>query len=287
MNIKQRDFLISNTIVVVFTVLLTLIIYNFLTVKFGFNQDTFYPITFVLLLFATVFYYLLSKSLLQPLFKSEKEIQNLIKETLHEINTPVATIKMNTKMLQKKEQNPKNLERLERIETSCDNLLNLYNQMEYSLKEKIDSVTVECFDINEIIEKSIEKFKDIKKDIQIIYQPQSLMIETDKNGFERVIDNLISNGIKYNKPNGKINIFVEDNTLKISDTGIGIDTKNLFHVFDKYYQENSLNSGIGLGLNIVKAYCDKYKIDLKIDSTKDVGSVFSLDLKGIIWQSNK
>ena len=287
MNIKQRDFLISNTIVVVFTVLLTLIIYNFLTVKFGFNQDTFYPITFVLLLFATVFYYLLSKSLLQPLFKSEKEIQNLIKETLHEINTPVATIKMNTKMLQKKEQNPKNLERLERIETSCDNLLNLYNQMEYSLKEKIDSVTVECFDINEIIEKSIEKFKDIKKDIQIIYQPQSLMIETDKNGFERVIDNLISNGIKYNKPNGKINIFVEDNTLKISDTGIGIDTKNLFHVFDKYYQENSLNSGIGLGLNIVKAHCDKYKVDLKIDSTKDVGSIFSLDLKGIIWQSNK
>ena len=287
MNIKQRDFLISNTIVVVFTVLLTLIIYNFLTVKFGFNQDTFYPITFVLLLFATVFYYLLSKSLLQPLFKSEKEIQNLIKETLHEINTPVATIKMNTKMLQKKEQNPKNIERLERIETSCDNLLNLYNQMEYSLKEKIDSVTVECFDISEIITKSIEKFKDIKKDIQIIYQPQSLMIETDKNGFERVIDNLISNGIKYNKENGKINIFVEDNTLKISDTGIGIDTKNLFHVFDKYYQENSLNSGIGLGLNIVKAYCDKYKIDLKIDSTKDLGSVFSLDLKGIIWQSNK
>ncbi|MCD4757229.1 MAG: HAMP domain-containing histidine kinase [Arcobacteraceae bacterium] len=287
MNIKQRDFLISNTIVVVFTVLLTLIIYNFLTVKFGFNQDTFYPITFVLLLFATVFYYLLSKSLLQPLFKSEKEIQNLIKETLHEINTPVATIKMNTKMLQKKEQNPKNLERLERIETSCDNLLNLYNQMEYSLKEKIDSVTVECFDISEIITKSIEKFKDIKKDIQIIYQPQSLMIETDKNGFEKVIDNLISNGIKYNKPNGQINILLDNNTLKISDTGIGIDTKNLFHVFDKYYQENSLNSGIGLGLNIVKAYCDKYKIDLKIDSTKDVGSVFSLDLKGIIWQSNK
>lgn len=287
MNIKQRDFLISNTIVVVFTVLLTLIIYNFLTVKFGFNQDTFYPITFVLLLFATVFYYLLSKSLMQPLFKSEKEIQNLIKETLHEINTPVATIKMNTKMLQKKEENSKNLERLERIETSCDNLLNLYNQMEYSLKEKIDSVTDESFDINEIITKSIEKFKDIKKDIQIDYQPQSLMLETDKNGFERVIDNLISNGIKYNKSNGKIDIFLENNILHISDTGIGIDTKNLFHIFDKYYQENSLNSGIGLGLNIVKGYCDKYKIDLKIDSTKDVGSEFSLDLKGIIWQSNK
>lgn len=287
MNIKQKDFLISNTIVVVFTVLLTLIIYNFLTIKFGFTQDTFYPITFVLLLFAAIFYYTLSKSLLQPLFKSEKEIQNLIKETLHEINTPVATIKMNTKMLQKKEENLKNLDRLKRIETSCDNLLNLYTQMEYSLKETIDSVTIESFDINEIIEKSIEKFKDIKKNIQIEYKTESFLIEADKNGFERVIDNLLSNAIKYNKPNGKINIFIENNSLKISDTGIGIDTKNIFHIFDKYYQENSLNSGIGLGLNIVKGYCDKYKIDLKIDSTKDVGSVFSLDLKGIIWQSNK
>lgn len=287
MNIKQKDFLISNTIVVVFTVLLTLIIYNFLTVKFGFNQDTFYPITFVLLLFASIFYYLLSKSLLKPLFKSEKEIQNLIKETLHEINTPVATIKMNTKILQKKEENSKNLDRLQRIEQSCDNLLELYKQMEYSLKEKIDNITVESFDIDEIILKSLDKFKDIKKDIQINYTSETLIIETDKNGFEKVIDNLISNAIKYNKPNGEINISLENNTLKIKDTGIGIDTKNLFHVFDKYYQEDSLNSGVGLGLNIVKAYCDNYKIDLKIDSTKDVGSEFSLDLKGIIWQQNK
>ena len=287
MNIKQKDFLISNTIVVVFTVLLTLIIYNFLTVKFGFNQETFYPITFVLLLFASIFYYFLSKSLLHPLFKSEKEIQNLIKETLHEINTPVATIKMNTKILQKKEENSKNIDRLHRIEQSCDNLLELYKQMEYSLKEKIDNITVESFDIDEVVTKSIDKFIDIKKDIQINYEPQSLMIETDKNGFEKVIDNLISNGIKYNKTNGQINIVLENNILKISDTGIGIDTKNLFHVFDKYYQEDSLNSGVGLGLNIVKAYCDKYKIDLKIDSQKDIGSEFSLNLKGIIWQANK
>jgi len=287
LNIKQRDFLISNTIVVVFTVLLTLIIYNFLTVKFGFNQETFYPITFVLLLFASIFYYFLSKSLLHPLFKSEKEIQNLIKETLHEINTPVATIKMNTKILQKKEENSKNRDRLHRIEQSCDNLLELYKQMEYSLKEKIDNITVESFDIDEVVTKSIDKFVDIKKEILINYKPQSLMIETDKNGFEKVIDNLISNGIKYNKTNGQINIVLENNILKISDTGIGIDTKNLFHVFDKYYQEDSLHSGIGLGLNIVKAYCDKYKIDLKIDSQKDIGSEFSLNLKGIIWQANK
>lgn len=284
MNIKQKDFLISNIIVVIFTVLLVLILNNFLTSQFGFNQETFYPITSFLLIFAGIFYYFMSKNLLQPLFKSEKEIQNLIKETLHEINTPVATIQMNTKILQKKETDEKNKDRLSRIETSCKNLLDLYNQMEYSIKEQIDSVNLEIFDINDSIISSIEKFNDIKKDITINYEESSLLIETDKNGFEKTIDNLISNAIKYNKPDGSITISVVNGILQIQDTGIGIDTKNLFHIFDKYYQENSLSTGIGLGLNMVKAYCDKYKINIKIDSKLDEGTVFSLDLKGVMWQ---
>ncbi len=284
MNIKQKDFLISNIIVVIFTVLLTLVLNHFLTTQFGFNKATFYPITVVLIIFAALFYYFLSYQLLKPLFKSEKEIQNLIKETLHEINTPVATIKMNIKILQKKEQDEKNKDRLNRIEQSCENLLELYDQMEYNIKEQIDNVSDEVFNCDDIILKSIDKFNDIKKDISINYKSSKLLINADKNGFEKVIDNLISNGIKYNKPNGTIDIFLENDKLKVIDTGIGIDTKNLFSIFDKYYQENIFNSGIGLGLNIVKSYCDKYKIDLKIDSKLKEGSTFSLDLKGLKWQ---
>lgn len=281
MNIKQKDFLISNIIVVIFTVLLTLILNYYLTLEFGFDQSTFYPITIALIIFAATLYYFLSYQLLKPLFKSEKEIKNLIKETLHEINTPVATIKMNTKILQKKEEDSKNQDRLKRIEQSCNNLLELYNQMEYGIKEQIDNIVKEQFDINEIILKSINKFDDIKKDIVINYEKITFIVEADKNGFEKVIDNLISNAIKYNKPKGTIDIKLSNKKLKIVDTGVGIDTKNLFSVFDKYYQENNLNSGIGLGLNIVKSYCDKYKIDLKIDSKKDMGSTFILDLKKI------
>ena len=189
---------------------------------------------------------------------------------------------MNIKILQKKEQNEKNLARLERIEHSCENLLNLYNQMEYNIKEQNDKVNSEEFIIDDIISKSINKFDDIKKDIDIEYTTSTLLINTDKNGLEKVVDNLLSNVIKYNKPNGKIIISLEKNILKIEDTGIGIDTKSLFHIFDKYYQENSLNDGVGLGLNMVKSYCDKYKIDIKIDSTLDIGSVFYLDLTYLV-----
>ncbi|WP_412725457.1 sensor histidine kinase [Arcobacter sp. 15-2] len=284
MNIKQKDFMISNMIVVIFTILIVLIFYNFITAEFGFDQNNFLPVTLFLLLLGGVLYYFLSAQLFEPLFKSEENIENHIKETLHELNTPVATIQINSKILQKKEKDEKNLSRLNRIDESCDSLLNLYNQMEYSIKEQIDSISTEAFDISEIIEKSLLKHHDLKADISIFYEKKSYIIKADKNGFERVFDNLLINAIKYNKKNGTITIQIKDDILSIKDTGIGIDTKNLFQIFDKYYQENNHSSGVGLGLNIIKAYCDRYKIDIKIDSLKDEWSLFSLNLKGVKWQ---
>jgi signal transduction histidine kinase len=284
LNIKQKDFFISNIIVVVFTILIVLVIYDFLTTRFGFDKNSFLPIILFLLILGGVLYYFLSAQLFEPLFKSEENIENHIKETLHELNTPVATIQINTKILQKKEQDEKNIKRLKRIDDSCEQLLNLYNQMEYNIKEQIDNITIEEFDIDDIIEKSLIKHNDIKGEITISYDKKPYIISADKNGFERVIDNLISNAIKYNKKDGKINISLAEDTLIIKDTGVGIDTKNLFQIFDKYYQEDTVSSGIGLGLNIIKAYCDRYKIDIKIDSKKDQWSVFSLNLKGVKWQ---
>jgi len=274
-------------IVVVFTILIVLVVYNFITTRFSFNQDNFLPISLFVLILGGVLYYFLSAQLFEPLFKSEENIENQIKETLHELNTPVATIQINSKILQKKESDEKNISRLKRIDESCDILLNLYNQMEYNIKEQIDSVSIDEFDVDDIIEKSIIKHNDIKGYITITYEKKPFLIVADKNGFERVIDNLLSNAIKYNKKDGKIIITLENDILKIEDTGVGIDTKNLFQIFDKYYQENSLSSGIGLGLNIIKAYCDRYKIDIKIDSKKDEGTIFSLNLEGVKWQQKR
>lgn len=284
LNIKQKDFMISNMIVVIFTILIVLIFYNFITAEFGFNQNNFLPITLFLLILGGVLYYFLSSQLFDPLFKSEENIENHIKETLHELNTPVASIQINSKILQKKESDDKNIARLKRIDESCNHLLNLYNQMEYNIKEQIDNINIEEFDLDHLVEKSLIKHHDVKGNVIVHYDKTSCIIKADKNGFQRVIDNLLINAIKYNKKDGEIFINIQNDILSIRDTGIGIDTKNLFHIFDKYYQENHYNNGIGLGLNIVKAYCDRHKIDIKIDSKKDKGSVFSLHLKGIKWQ---
>lgn len=280
---KKTDFLISSSIVIGFIVLVVLITNYMLISFFGFNQENFMIITIVLVALGVGLHIFLSKSLIEPLLHSDEQIQNLIKETLHELNTPVATIQINTQMIKRKEENTKNIIRLEKIEKSCENLLTLYSQMEYNLKKEVDNIITEDFDLKLIVQKSIANFDDIKQNITIEETiPTNKLLHTDKNGFEKVINNLISNGIKYNKNDGYIKINFLDGILSVEDSGVGIDTNNLFKVYDKYYQQNTQSQGIGLGLNIVKEFCDKNKIKINIDSISQTGTTFYLDLTKLI-----
>ena len=69
--------------------------------------------------------------------------------------------------------------------------------------------------------------------------------------------------------------------MSFFNTGEKIDTKNLFLVFEKYFQESKENKGFGLGLSIVKEFCDKYKIPITIDVLEE-GNRFNINLKNLI-----
>lgn len=282
MNYKKRNFLISNSIIVVFVLLLSLLINFYLTSYLGFNQETFMLITLTVLIFGLVLYLLLSKSIFEPLFKSDENLQKAVKETLHELNIPVSTINLNTQMLEKKLSGEKELKRLNRIKQASHELLRLYEDMEYKIKKEIDKVDISIFDLNEQVLISLDKFDDLKRDITIDVDIQSCNLKTDLNGFTKVIDNLISNALKYNlKENGQIKIEYKDNIFSIFNTGKEIDTKNLFIIFDKFFQEDSTKDGFGLGLSMVKEFCDKNKIAIKIEPL-DKGNKFILNFKNIL-----
>ncbi|HFU75570.1 MAG TPA: HAMP domain-containing histidine kinase [Arcobacter sp.] len=282
MTSKYKNFQISNYIIIAFLVLSTLALNYILISKFGFNQEVFIPITSGLVLVSLLLYRYLSKSLFDDFFKTDKDLDSMIKKTLHELNTPVATIDMNIKMIEKNITNEKDKRRIQRIKDSCENLLELYNKTEYELSNTIDTIEHTTFDIKEIIQKSCDKVEDIKKDITIINNTQSELITTDRYGLEIVIDNLISNGIKYNNKNGSIIIDNKNHILSIKDTGIGINTKHLLQIYDKYFQINIEHKGIGLGLSVVKDFCEKNKITIKIDSKENVGTTFLLDYHSLL-----
>ena len=283
MNSKKRDFLISISIIFTFCLLIILYLNYFFIAKFGLNQENFVYIIVPLLIVGLSIFLGFTNSILKPIFKSDEKLEQSIKETLHELNIPVSTIKMNTQLLEKSLNDEKSLKRLERIKQASNNLLKLYENMEYNIKKEIDKIDKKEFYLDEIIRDSCDKFEDIKNGTKIFITVPNIKVFTDLNGFEKTIDNLISNAIKYNsKINPEIIISYKDFTLSIFNRGEKIDTNNLLIIFDKYYQENPLNDGFGLGLSMVKEFCDKNKISINIDTKSEEGNFFNLNLKNIL-----
>ena len=282
MNSKKRDFLISISIIFTFSLIIILYLNYFFISLFGLNQENFVYIIMPLVIVGLGIFLSFLMSVLKPLFKSDEKLEQSIKETIHELNIPVSTIKMNTQLLQKTITDEKSIKRLERINQASNNLLKLYENMEYNLKKEIDKIDKQEFYLDEIIFKSCDKFDDIKKDTKIVLNIPNVLVLSDINGFEKTMDNLISNAIKYNvKENPIVEISYKNSVLSIFNTGEQIDTKNLFIVFDKYFQEDSTKDGFGLGLAMVKEFCDKNKIAINID-TLEKGNRFNLNLKNII-----
>jgi signal transduction histidine kinase len=238
--------------------------------------------TIIIMIVALLLHFFLSTSLLAHYKRQEENLKNLVEETLHELNTPIATIEANLKMLQKSHTDEKTLKRLSRISLASKNLSALYEGIEHSIKSEIEHTQKEPFNLYDTIEKSIQKMRDIQGDIQIENHLPSLWIEAEKRGFERVIDNLLSNAIKYNKKEGFVKFFLRHHQLCIQDSGYGIDTKNLFIIFEKAYQENPTTKGYGIGLSIVKSYCDKEKITIKIETKKEEGTTILLDINHLL-----
>ncbi len=114
-------------------------------------------------------------------------------------------------------------------------------------------------------------YKIIGDDFNVLISP------TDLN---HLIRNLIDNAIKYNKENGTIIIELNDNTISVSDTGIGISKENISRIFERFYRVDKAKSkelgGTGLGLAIVKHICINNNLKIDVESTLNEGSKFSV-----------
>jgi len=113
----------------------------------------------------------------------------------------------------------------------------------------------------------------------------NVIINTDVILLERIVTNLIGNAIKYT-PKGYIDVSITTNagraTIKIKDTGIGIEQTELSKIFDEFYQignpERSAENGLGLGLSIVKRLADLLNVDLEFSSRHGIGTEVSMIL---------
>ena len=134
-----------------------------------------------------------------------------------------------------------------------------------------------CFSLKGLLEERAEAFQSFDRNSFSI-EVEDRMINADKIGFEKMIDNLLMNAMKYSQKHEPVSLTLKDKVLYIQDRGIGMDETELLKVYERYYQADSKKDGQGIGLALVKAYCDEEKIDIDIKSEKNVGTVISLNL---------
>jgi two-component system OmpR family sensor kinase len=128
---------------------------------------------------------------------------------------------------------------------------------------------VEYFDI-------LAKSKHITFDLHL----QHATIFMERRKFVRILDNLISNAIKYNKRGGKITIVLQEDMLSIADTGIGIAQSEIPFMFDRYMRFNQSEGGFGVGLSIVKQIADACNLKIEVDSEEGIGTTMKIRWNG-------
>lgn len=203
---------------------------------------------------------------LRPMKEALHLLEDFLKDLIHDLNTPATSILLNSRLLRKRG----DFEEIERIELSAKTISSLYKNLELITPNSItkdESVFVE-----ELINKKIEVLHKIYPNIEFIKNLKNLEIKNNTNAVERIIDNILTNACKYNKKKGQVIISIKNQTLIIKDTGIGI--KNTKKVFQRYYKENE--TGLGIGLSIVKQLCDTLDIKISIESKEAEGTQVKL-----------
>ena len=263
--------------VTMFTLLLS--VYHFLE-NWHLSAFNFFVAGALVLLVAVGWGYVLTALIFAPKKKMEDTLSSLTKNIIHELNIPLSTIQANTTMLKKGIEDEKSLKRLSRIEDASVRLEKLYHELVYSIRKEMHTIEKERFYLQALLEERIAIFEEQGRNrFELNVSPYE--IEVDKIGFEQMFDNLISNAMKYSDKETLISVILDGDTLSIRDRGVGMSSTDLLQVYERYFQADEKKEGVGIGLSLVKTYCDEVGITIQIKSQEGEGTTILLDLKKV------
>ncbi len=219
---------------------------------------------------------LLLKNFSDPFSAMNRQLDNFIKDSMHEINTPLSIINLNTDLFANKYGDNKYLQR---IKSASKTLATIYDDMDYLIKRGRIVHNNNEIDFSVFLQNRVDYFQEIAnlKKIEIVIEiEKDITHHFSKTKLQRIIDNTISNAIKYSHDNSSIEIalYKQDNEFifLVKDYGVGI--ANVNKIFSRYYRENESKGGFGIGLNIVKDIIDEEGIVLRVTSKVNEGTSF-------------
>jgi len=216
---------------------------------------------------------------LRPMRESIELLDNFIKDTTHELNTPVSVIVANIEGINVDGLAEKEAKKIRRVDIAARTISNIYNDLTYLILHNDIAVKDEDINLSRFLCERVDYFKVAMEQKRIHFErevEEEIVIHMDRNKLGRVIDNLISNAIKYNKINGSIEVQLKKGVLSVIDTGVGIPKEKIDSIFERYHRVNETVGGFGIGLHIVAMICKDYDIDIDVSSEINKGTKIEL-----------
>ncbi|MBC7387979.1 MAG: PAS domain-containing sensor histidine kinase [Opitutaceae bacterium] len=225
------------------------------------------------------------------LMKTNFELDNFVYRASHDLKAPLRSV-MGLVSLMKMDNSQANRDScIDKIETSIFKLNVFIKELtDYSRNERLE-VQYQKLDLEESLYRILEslKYLDPVKKVNVGVNIQSSHpFASDKHRIDVILQNILSNSIKYQKPENKhpfINIagVINENEaiIEISDNGIGIKQEYQEGVFKMFYRATELSEGSGLGLYIVKQSIEKLEGQISFKSEENSGTTFKLHFKNL------
>jgi len=227
------------------------------------------------------FGYILSTILLKPVRQKSEQLNRFVKDSSHELNTPITALMMLVPSLKKKYDI--DAKTINQVSASVKNIKQTYDKLLFNINGDIIVRYDESFDLKEVVDENILFFDEIakSKSIKLSSSIQSNIIFMDKYSANMIVNNLLSNAIKYTRKRKNIHVSLENFILCVKDEGIGMSKDVQETIFVRYKRGTKEEGGFGIGLDIVSSVCKDYHISISLESKQNSGSAFTLDFKNV------
>ena len=208
----------------------------------------------------------------------------------HDLRNPLAAVESTAMIMEMDDLDDETRDNINIIKESCVKARGIIlDLLEAARNDDQNTIETTQVDLNLFIKKVIDSWKIHNETHSIITFNSSyipLYVEINKEKFHRVMDNLISNALKFSKENDKIEIQLDKANkmaiIEVKDHGLGIPKDMLPHLFERFSKAGRTGihgeQSTGLGLSIVKQIVERHKGKIEVDSIENQGSTFTIKL---------
>ncbi|WP_419765989.1 MAG: FIST N-terminal domain-containing protein [Arcobacter sp.] len=202
----------------------------------------------------------------QNILKNQKQF---LRHAVHETNTPLSVIMSNIELYEMQKGKD---EYLSNIEVAMKNIFSIYDDLSYLVKSDQVQYKIYSLDLVDFVRSRVYFFKNVATQNSCKFNLESnngeMLINFTETKLQRIVDNTLSNAIKYTNKGENIDVKVEkvNNFFKFSVSSCSKEIQDPEKIFDEYYREEKSKEGFGLGLNLVKRICDEEGVIINVTS---------------------